>query len=60
MEDRVKNLEISKLFNRLRKESFERIISKEGCKLRMYSQKAFCWTWHITSTNFITKSNPSE
>lgn len=35
MEDRVKNLEISKLFNRLRKESLERIISKEGCKLRM-------------------------
>jgi transposase len=35
MEDRVKNLEISKLFNRHRKESFERIISKEGCELRM-------------------------
>lgn len=35
MEDRVKNLEISKLFNRLRKESLERIISKEGCELRM-------------------------
>lgn len=35
MENRVKNLEISKLFNRLRKESLERIIGKEGCKLRM-------------------------
>lgn len=35
MEDRVKNLEISKLFNRLRKESLERIISKEGCELRV-------------------------
>lgn len=35
MEDRVKNLEVSKLFNRLRKESLERIISKEGCELRM-------------------------
>lgn len=35
MEDRVKNLEISKLFNRLRKESLKRIISKEGCELRM-------------------------
>lgn len=35
MEDRVKSLETSKLFNRLRKESLERIISKEGCELRM-------------------------
>lgn len=35
MDARVKNLEISKLFNRLRKESLERISSKEGCELRM-------------------------
>lgn len=35
LEDRVKNLETSKLFNRQRKNSLERIMSKEGCKLRM-------------------------
>lgn len=35
MEERVKNLEISKLFNQHRKEGLERIISKEGCELRM-------------------------
>lgn len=35
MENRVKNLETSKLFNRLRKEGLERIISQEGCKLRV-------------------------
>ena len=35
LEDRVKNLETSKLFNRKRKEDLERIISKEGCELRM-------------------------
>lgn len=35
LEDRVKNLETSKLFNRQRKEDLERIISKEGCELRM-------------------------
>jgi hypothetical protein len=31
----VKNLETSKLFNLLRKEDLERIISREGCELRM-------------------------
>lgn len=35
MEERVKNLETSKLFNRHRKEGLERILSKEGCELRM-------------------------
>lgn len=35
MEDRVKNLETSKQFNRLRKEDLERITSKEGCELRL-------------------------
>ena len=35
LEDRVKNLELSKLFNRLRKDSLERITSNEGCELRM-------------------------
>jgi hypothetical protein len=35
LEDRVKSLETSKLFNRQRKDSLERIISKEGCELRM-------------------------
>jgi transposase len=35
LEDRVKNLETSKLFNRQRKECLERIVSKEGCELRM-------------------------
>jgi len=31
----VKNLETSKLFNCQRKDSLERILSKEGCELRM-------------------------
>lgn len=35
LEDRVKNLETSKLFSRLRKESLERIVSREGCELRI-------------------------
>jgi len=35
LEERVKNLETSKLFNRLRKENLERILSREGCELRM-------------------------
>lgn len=35
LEDRVKNLETSKLFNRQRKDCLERILSKEGCQLRM-------------------------
>ena len=35
LEDRVKSLETSKLFNRLRKDDLERILSKEGCELRM-------------------------
>jgi transposase len=35
LEDRVKNLETSKLFNKMRKEDLARIISKEGCELRM-------------------------
>ncbi len=35
LEERVKNLETSKLFNRLRKEDLERILSREGCELRM-------------------------
>lgn len=35
LEERVKNLETSKLFNMLRKENLERIVSEEGCKLRM-------------------------
>ena len=35
IEERVKNLETSKLFNRLRKEDLERILSREGCELRM-------------------------
>jgi transposase len=35
LEDRVKNIETSKLFNELRKENLERIVSEEGCKLRM-------------------------
>lgn len=35
MEDRVKNLETSKLFSQLRKEDLERITGKEGCELRM-------------------------
>ncbi|URZ07184.1 IS1182 family transposase ISCpe5 [Clostridium felsineum] len=35
LENRVKNIETSKLFNELRKENLERIVSDEGCKLRM-------------------------
>ena len=35
LEDRVKNLETSKLLNRLRKDSLDRIVSKEGCELRV-------------------------
>jgi hypothetical protein len=35
LEDRVKNLETSKLFNRQRKDCLERIVSKTGCELRM-------------------------
>jgi hypothetical protein len=35
LEERVKNVETSKLFNMLRKENLERILSEEGCKLRM-------------------------
>lgn len=35
MEDRVKSLETSKLFNRLRKEGLERIVSQEGRELRV-------------------------
>jgi len=35
LEERVKNLETSKLFNKLRKEDLERIVSEEGCNLRM-------------------------
>lgn len=35
LEERVKNLETSKLFNRQRKEDLERILSREGCQLRM-------------------------
>ena len=35
LEERVKNLETSKVFNRYRKENLERILSDEGCQLRM-------------------------
>lgn len=35
LEDRVKNIEASKLFNELRKENLERIVTEEGCKPRM-------------------------
>uniref|UniRef100_UPI0038B28139 transposase n=1 Tax=Inconstantimicrobium porci TaxID=2652291 RepID=UPI0038B28139 len=35
LEDRTKRLETSKQFNHYRKEDFERIISEEGCKLRL-------------------------
>lgn len=35
LEDRVKNLETSKVFSMLRKEDLERIVSQEGCELRM-------------------------
>ncbi|WP_146127068.1 transposase, partial [Clostridium liquoris] len=34
LEERTKNLETSKLFNMLRKENLERIVSEEGCELR--------------------------
>ena len=35
LEERTKNLETSKLFNELRKDNLKRIVSEEGCKLRM-------------------------
>lgn len=35
LEERTKNLETSKLFNKMRRESYERISSLEGTKLRM-------------------------
>ncbi len=35
LEDRVKNIETSKIFNGCRKENPERILTDEGCKLRM-------------------------
>lgn len=35
LEERVKKLETSKLFNKLRKECLERIVSDEGCELRV-------------------------
>jgi transposase len=35
LEERVKNLETSKVFNMLRKENLERIVGQEGCELRM-------------------------
>jgi transposase len=35
IEDRTKNLETSKVFTMLRKENLERIVSSEGCELRM-------------------------
>ena len=35
LEERVKNLETSKLFNELRKDNLDRIVNEEGCKLRM-------------------------
>ena len=35
MEERIKNLEVSKVFNRHRKEGLERITGREGCELRM-------------------------
>jgi transposase len=35
LEERVKNLETSKVFNTLRKENLERIVDQEGCELRM-------------------------
>jgi len=35
LEERVKKLETSKLFNHYRKEALERIVSEEGCKLRV-------------------------
>lgn len=35
LDERTKNLETSKLFNVLRKEDLERIVSQEGCELRV-------------------------
>lgn len=35
LEERVKNLETSKVFNHFRKEDLERIVGDEGCELRM-------------------------
>jgi transposase len=35
LEERTKNLETSKLFNKLRKKDLERVVSEEGCQLRM-------------------------
>ncbi len=35
IEERVKNLEVAKTFNKYRKETLERITSEEGCQLRM-------------------------
>ncbi len=35
LEERTKNIETPKLLNMLRKENLERIVSKEGCELRM-------------------------
>ena len=35
LEERVKNLETCKVFNKYRKENLERILSDEGCQLRM-------------------------
>ena len=35
LEERVKNLETSKVFNMFRKQDLERIVSREGCELRM-------------------------
>lgn len=35
MEERLKNLETSKVLNKFRKEDLERIVSDEGCELRM-------------------------
>lgn len=35
LEERVKKLETSKLFNQYRKEALARIVSEEGCKLRV-------------------------
>ncbi|GAA0116610.1 hypothetical protein UT300016_23370 [Clostridium senegalense] len=35
LEERVKNVETSKIFNKLRKDDLERIVSEEGCELRI-------------------------
>ncbi len=35
LEERIKNLETSKIFNNQRKDDLERILSNEGCELRM-------------------------